>query len=98
MKGSSSFGSARLQLLGQADQDLLGAAQIAEAVRLLVLNDLPHHRCPVRREPGERCVKIVDGKHHAQIAERIDRIGPVIIGTDAEVGARSWGSLYGADY
>jgi DNA polymerase-1 len=27
-----------------------------------------------------------------------ERMGPVLIGTDPEVGKRSWGSLYGADY
>ncbi|AGK87520.1 DNA polymerase [Mycobacterium phage HINdeR] len=36
-------------------------------------------------------------------AERVaevmaEQMGPVFIGTDAEVGQRSWGSLYGADY
>jgi len=27
-----------------------------------------------------------------------EQMGPVLIGTDAEIGKRSWGSLYGADY
>ncbi|GGM45120.1 hypothetical protein GCM10012275_15230 [Longimycelium tulufanense] len=59
----------------------------------------PFVRLPIHDE----VVVSLPAEHAHRAAQHIadlmrDQIGPVVIDTDAEVGQRSWGSLYGADY
>ncbi|QJD52179.1 DNA polymerase I [Mycobacterium phage JF4] len=69
---------------------------------LLRLHDAgftPYLRLPIHDE----ILASVPAEHAEWGAKRIgelmaEQMGPVPIGTDPEVGGRSWGSLYGADY
>ncbi|AEK07410.1 DNA polymerase [Mycobacterium phage Rockstar] len=69
---------------------------------LLRLHDAgftPYLRLPIHDE----ILASVPAEHAEWGAKRIgelmaEQMGPVLIGTDPEVGGRSWGSLYGADY
>ncbi|QJD52097.1 DNA polymerase I [Mycobacterium phage MA5] len=69
---------------------------------LLRLHDAgftPYLRLPIHDE----ILASVPAEHAEWGAKRIgelmaEQMGPVLIGTDLEVGGRSWGSLYGADY
>ncbi|AWY03575.1 DNA polymerase I [Mycobacterium phage Norbert] len=69
---------------------------------LLRLHDAgftPYLRLPIHDE----ILASVPAAHAEWGAQEIGRLmaeqmGPVLIGTDPEVGGRSWGSLYGADY
>lgn len=68
-------------------------------IRLHEAGFTPYLRLPIHDEivaslPAERAV------WGAQEIARImqEQMGPVNIGTDSEVGNRSWGSLYGSDY
>ena len=59
----------------------------------------PYLRLPIHDE----VLASVPAEHAAWGAREIGRLmaeemGPVFIGTDPEVGGRSWGSLYGADF
>ncbi|QXN73883.1 DNA polymerase I [Mycobacterium phage Eaglepride] len=59
----------------------------------------PYLRLPIHDE----ILASVPETHAEWGAKRIgelmaEQMGPVLIGTDPEVGGRSWGSLYGADY
>ncbi|AGK87974.1 DNA polymerase [Mycobacterium phage Severus] len=59
----------------------------------------PYLRLPIHDE----ILASVPAEHAEWGAKRIgelmaEQMGPVLIGTDPEVGGRSWGSLYGADY
>ncbi|AHJ88703.1 DNA polymerase I [Mycobacterium phage RhynO] len=59
----------------------------------------PYLRLPIHDE----ILASVPAEHAEWGARRIgelmaEQMGPVLIGTDPEVGGRSWGSLYGADY
>jgi DNA polymerase-1 len=59
----------------------------------------PYLRLPIH---DEVVASLPEGKAEwgaREIAKHMaEEMGPVFIGTDAEVGLRSWGSLYGADY
>ncbi|QDP44325.1 DNA polymerase I [Mycobacterium phage Heathen] len=69
---------------------------------LLRLHDAgftPYLRLPIHDE----ILASVPADHAEWGAKRIgelmaEQMGPVLIGTDPEVGGRSWGSLYGAEY
>ncbi|ASZ75479.1 DNA polymerase [Mycobacterium phage Kimona] len=59
----------------------------------------PYLRLPIHDE----ILASVPAQHAEWGAKRIgelmaEQMGPVLIGTDPEVGGRSWGSLYGADF
>jgi hypothetical protein len=61
------------------DKKSFGSPDVAKSVRVFVLNDLTADELrPVPAEPLERVVQVVDGEHHPQVAERVDRGGPVI--------------------
>lgn len=68
-------------------------------IRLHEAGYTPYLRLPIHDE----IVASVPSEKAAWGAAEIGRLmaeqmGPVLIGTDPEVGKRSWGSLYGADY
>lgn len=68
-------------------------------VRLHEAGFTPYLRLPIH---DEIVASIPSGKASWGAAEigrlMAEEMGPVLIGTDSEVGKRSWGSLYGADY
>jgi hypothetical protein len=53
------------QLLGQPDEDALGAADVAPAVEVLVLDDLPDQLGAMGAQPPEDVVEVVDREHDA---------------------------------
>ncbi|ASR86497.1 DNA polymerase I [Mycobacterium phage Changeling] len=68
-------------------------------IRLHEAGYTPYLRLPIHDEivaslPAEAATEAA--AHIGQLMQ--ERMGPVLIGTDPEVGKRSWGSLYGADY
>ncbi|QBI98218.1 DNA polymerase I [Mycobacterium phage Bowtie] len=68
-------------------------------IRLHEAGFTPYLRLPIHDE----IVASLPAEHAEWGAREIGRLmqeqmGPVLIGTDPEVGKRSWGSLYGADY
>ena len=68
-------------------------------IRLHEAGITPYVRLPIHDE----VVLSIPEQHAESGAAEVGRImaeqmGPVLIGTDPEVGKRSWGSLYGADY
>ncbi|ASZ75209.1 DNA polymerase I [Mycobacterium phage MissWhite] len=68
-------------------------------IRLHEAGYTPYLRLPIHDE----IVASLPAEHAEKAANHIgylmqEQMGPVLIGTDPEVGQRSWGSLYGADY
>jgi len=67
------------EFLGEPDQKSFRPPDVAKPVRVLVLDDVSADELgAVVSEPGERVVQVVDGKHHAQVAQSVDWRGPVI--------------------
>jgi DNA polymerase-1 len=68
-------------------------------IRLHEAGFTPYLRLPIH---DEIVASLPSGKAERGAAEigrlMAEQMGPVLIGTDPEVGKRSWGSLYGADY
>src|SRR3954447_22866970 len=60
-------------LLGQSDDDALGAAQEAEPVALLVLRDLADEFATVAAQAGNDVVDVVDGEHDPAYTQRVRR-------------------------
>ena len=65
-------------LLRQADEDPLGAADVTEPILILVLHQFTDQLGSVRTEPGERIVDVVHGEHDTQITQSVHRGVPVI--------------------
>ncbi|AMS01036.1 DNA polymerase I [Mycobacterium phage ArcherNM] len=68
-------------------------------IRLHEAGYTPYLRLPIHDEivaslPASEAERAA--AHIGQLMQ--EQMGPVLIGTDPEVGKRSWGSLYGADY
>jgi hypothetical protein len=61
------------ELLGQSDDDALGAAQEAEPVEVLVLHDLTDELATVPAQAGNDAVDVVDSEHDAAHAQRVRR-------------------------
>src|SRR6185503_19440479 len=66
------------ELLGEPDEESFGSADVAEPIRVLVLDHFANELRAARAEPGERRVDIVHGEHDAEVAERVHRGVPVI--------------------
>lgn len=67
-------------------------------VRLHRAGFTPYMRLPIHDETLSSLPELQAEWGGARIAELMaEQMGPVFIGTDAEVGSRSWGSLYGAE-
>ena len=58
-------GDALPELLGESDEKSFGAADVAEPVRLLVLNHVADELRASLTEPGERLVDVVHSEHDA---------------------------------
>ena len=65
-------------LLGQPDENALGASDVAEPIHVLVLDHFVDELRAVLAEPGERVVEVVHGEHDAEVAEGVHRGVPVI--------------------
>src|SRR6266516_368553 len=65
-------------LLGQPDENALGASDVAEPIHVFVLDHFVDELRAVSAEPGERIVEVVHGEHDAQVAESVHRCVPVI--------------------
>src|SRR3954464_12690618 len=70
--------AASADLLGQPDEDPLGAADVAEPIHVFVLDHLVDELGAVLVEPGQRIVEVVHGEHDAEVAEGVHRGVPVI--------------------
>jgi hypothetical protein len=69
---------ASADLLGQPDENALGASDVAKPIHVFVLDNFVDELRAVLAEPGERIVEVVHREHDAEIAEGVDRCVPVI--------------------
>ena len=58
-------GDALPQLLGESDEKSFGASDVAQPIRVFVLNHLANKLRAARVEPGEGILDVVDGEHDA---------------------------------
>src|ERR1700730_7308112 len=65
-------------LLGEPDENALGASDVAEPIHVFVLDDFVDELRAVLAEPGQGFIEIVHGEHDAEVAEGVDRSGAVI--------------------
>jgi DNA polymerase-1 len=87
--------SALNYLIQSSSRDVTGRALI----RLHKHGFTPYLRLPIHDEVLASVPEARAAWGAGEIARVMqEEMGPVHIGTDAEVGGRSWGSLYGADY
>jgi hypothetical protein len=61
------------QFLGEADEKPFRPADIAEPIRVLILDDFADELRAAIAEPCKSLVEIVHGEHDAEVAERVDR-------------------------
>src|SRR5215211_7574115 len=66
-------GAHSAELLGQPDDDALGATHEAEPVDVLVLRDLAHEFGTVAAQASDDVVDVVDHEHDAAHAQRVRR-------------------------
>src|SRR5690606_1903651 len=66
------------ELLGEADEDAFGAADVAEAVNAFVIDDFVDHGRAELGEPGEGVVEVLDGEHDAQVPQGVHGGGAMI--------------------
>src|SRR5438270_9369733 len=67
------------EFLGEPDEKAFGPADVAEPIRVLVLDHFAADELrAVFAEPGERLVDVVHGEHDAQVAEGVHRGVPMI--------------------
>src|SRR6266516_2349504 len=69
---------ASADLLGQPDENALGASDVAEPIHVFVLDHFVDELRAVSAEPGERIVEVVHREHDTQIAQSVHRGVPVI--------------------
>src|SRR6266568_124072 len=60
-------------LLGQCDDDALGAAEVTEPVAVLVLRHLAEEFGAVGAQAGKDVLDVFDGEHNAMQAQRVGR-------------------------
>ena len=61
------------ELLGQSNNDALGAADVAESIDVLVRRDLADKFGAMGRQAGNDVLDVVDGEHDAANAQRVRR-------------------------
>src|SRR3954464_3652961 len=61
------------ELLSEPDENSFGAADVAEPIRLFVLDHFADELRATPAEPDERLVDVVHSAHAAQAAERVHR-------------------------
>src|SRR5882762_3112054 len=74
-----SSGSLLPELLGKPDENSFGAPDVAEPIRIFVLDHFADELRAAFPEPGERIVDVLHGEHDAQVAESVHR-GAAVIG------------------
>ena len=65
-------------LLGEPDENALGASDVAEPIHVFVLDDFVDELRAVLAEPGQGFIEVVHGEHDAEVAEGVDRSVAVI--------------------
>src|SRR5688572_1916502 len=75
----SSSGSRLPELLGKPDENAFGAPDVAEPIRVFVLDHFADELRAAFAEPGERIVDVLHGEHDAQVTESVHR-GAAVIG------------------
>src|SRR5256885_8721503 len=73
-----SSGSLLSEFLGKPDENSFGAADVAEPIRVLVLDYFADELCAAFGEPGERIVDVVHGEHDAQVTQSVHRSAAVV--------------------
>src|SRR5213593_4056219 len=58
-------GSLLPELLGKPDENSFGAPDVAEPIRVFVLDHFADELCAAFAEPGERIVDVLHGEHDA---------------------------------
>src|SRR5262245_15840161 len=74
-----SSGSLRPELLGEPDENSFRAPDVAEPIRVFVLDHFADELRAAFAEPGERIVDVLHGEHDAQVTESVHR-GAAVIG------------------
>src|SRR5205809_1764004 len=74
-----SSGSLLPELLGKPDENSFGAPDVAEPIRIFVLDHFADELRAAVPEPGERIVDVLHGEHDAQVTESVHR-GAAVIG------------------
>src|SRR3989442_2358307 len=74
-----SSGSLLPELLGKPDENSFGAPDVAEPIRIFVLDHFADELRAAFPEPGERIVDVLHGEHDAQVTESVHR-GAAVIG------------------
>src|SRR5207247_2403389 len=74
-----SSGSLLPELLGEPDENSFGAPDVAEPIRIFVLDHFADELRAAVPEPGERIVDVLHGEHDAQVTESVHR-GNAVIG------------------
>src|SRR5688572_11410250 len=67
------------ELLGKPDENSFGAPDVAEPIRVFVLDDFADELRAEFAEPGERIIDVLHGEHDPQVTESVHR-GPAVIG------------------
>src|ERR1700756_4878588 len=76
-----SLGRLLPELLGKPNENSFGAPDVAEPIRVFVLDHFADEFRAAFAEPGERIVDVLHGEHDAQVTERVHR-GAAAIGND----------------
>src|SRR6185503_7498329 len=66
------------EFLGEPDEKSFGPPDVAEPIRVLVLDHFTDELRTSLAEPGDRIVDVLHGEHDAQVAKRVHRGAPVI--------------------
>src|SRR5262245_37102365 len=66
------------ELLGESVETPFRSADVAEPIRVFILDNLAHEPRAALAEPLERLVDVAHGKHDAQVAQRVYRSVPVV--------------------
>src|SRR5712664_1380887 len=74
-----SSGSLLPELLGKPDENSFGAPDVAEPIRVFVLDHFADELRAAFAEPGERIVDVLHGEHDAQVTQSVHR-GTAVIG------------------
>src|SRR5437762_1296574 len=74
-----SSGSLLPELLGKPDENSFGAPDVAEPIRIFVLDHFADELRAAVPEPGERIFDVLPGEHDAQVTESVHR-GAAVIG------------------
>src|SRR5258708_451252 len=83
--GRPRAGAASAELVGQGDDDALGAADVAEQVFVLVLHHVADEFSAVGAQAGKDVLDVVDGEHDAPYAKCVHRCARLSGGSQRRV-------------